>query len=165
MAIKKPISALIFDWGDTIMKDFDWPGPMYQWEKVDWIPGAEAALKILSQQYTCIIATSADHSGTTEMKAALRRVDADKYFHYFFASIDLGYKKPDPRFFLAITRELGLDPAKTVMIGNNYSKDIVGAKEAGLQTVFYDISHLPGNNPAADVILHDMYDLIKVIPS
>lgn len=165
MAIKKPISALIFDWGDTIMKDFGCPGPMYQWKKVDWIPRAEAALKILSQQYTCIIATSADYSGTTEMKAALRRIDADKYFHYFFSSIDLGYKKPDPRFFLAITRELGLDPAMTVMIGNNYSKDIVGAKEAGLQTVFYDISHLPGNNPAADVIVHDMYDLIKIIPS
>jgi len=98
MPIIQPIQALIFDWGDTIMQDFGYQGPMSRWPEVAWIPGAEASLKKLSKHYPCVIATSADHSGTEEMIAALKRVGADRYFRHFFASNDLGYKKPDPRF-------------------------------------------------------------------
>ncbi|MBE0639503.1 MAG: HAD family hydrolase [Bacteroidales bacterium] len=164
MPIKKPITTLIFDWGDTIMQDFGLPGPMYSWEKVAWIPGAEEALKILSLAYPCIIATSADHSGVEEMKAALERVGAEKYFSHFFAAIDLGHKKPDPRFFLAITQKLDLIPGKCVMIGNMYEKDIAGAKKAGLQTVFFNLDKHSGTFPSADEIIVDMNHLSRVIP-
>ena len=138
MPLKNQISTLIFDWGDTIMHDYNLPGPMADWEKVEWIPGAEKALKTLSEKYTCIIATSADHSGTEDMIAALRRVGADKYFHHFFSSKELGYKKPDPRFFSSIVEKLNVTPGECVMIGNFYEKDITGAKQAGLQTVLFN---------------------------
>lgn len=164
MPIHQPIHALIFDWGDTIMQDFGRPGPMSQWPEVAWIPGAEASLKILSRYYPCVIATSADHSGTEEMIAALQRVGADRYFQHFFASNDLGYKKPDPRFFSAIIRQLAIDQATCVMIGNLYEKDIVGAKEAGMQTVLFDRLKQPGQFPHADAIIHDMHNLKGIIP-
>jgi HAD superfamily hydrolase (TIGR01509 family) len=164
MPIIQPIQALIFDWGDTIMQDFGHPGPMSRWPEVAWIPGAEASLKKLSKHYPCVIATSADHSGTEEMIAALKRVGADRYFRHFFASNDLGYKKPDPRFFEAITNQLSLEPQACVMIGNHYEKDIVGAKKAGMQTVLFDPQKQQTQFPLADAIIHDMHNLKGIIP-
>lgn len=164
MSLKKPITALIFDWGDTIMRDYNLPGPMAGWDKVDWIPGAEVALKALSEKYTCIIATSADHSGTEEMIAALKLVGAEKYFHHFFSSRQLGFKKPDPRFFSAITQKLKLVPTECVMIGNFYEKDIIGAKQAGMQTVLFNENKIGGQFRDADVVIMKMADLLEIIP-
>ncbi len=162
MLLTKPITTLIFDWGDTIMRDYNLPGPMAEWEKVDWIPGAEKALKVLSKKYRCIIATSANHSGTEEMIAALRRVGADKYFHHFFSSKELGYKKPDPKFFRSIVEKLNLTPGECVMIGNFYEKDITGAKQAGMQTVLFNENKISGPFVEADVIILKMESLLDV---
>lgn len=164
MTIHQPITTLVFDWGDTIMRDFGLPGPMKEWEKVEWIAGAEKSLKELSKKYTCVIATCADHSGTEEMIAALRRVGADRHFHHFFSSAELGFKKPDPRFFEAITAKINADPSKCVMIGNLYEMDIRGAKDAGLQTILFNESKIEGEFTAADEIIADMNNLILVIP-
>jgi len=159
-----PITTLVFDWGDTIMRDYNLPGPMTGWNKVDWIPGAEQALKSLSEKYKCVIATSADHSGTAEMIEALKLVGADKYFHHFFSSQQLGFKKPDPRFFSSITEILNLVPSECVMIGNFYEKDIVGAKQAGMQTVLFNENKIDGPFPDADNEISQMLDLLNVIP-
>ena len=164
MALKIPISTLIFDWGDTIMRDYNLPGPMAEWDKVDWIPGAEEVLKVLSEKYKCIIATSADHSGTDEMIAALKLVGADKYFHHFFSSQQLGFKKPDPRFFSSITKNLSVVAAECVMIGNFYEKDIIGAKQAGMQTVLFNENNIDGPFPDADVMTTEMQILLEIIP-
>jgi HAD superfamily hydrolase (TIGR01509 family) len=161
MPIKLPIHTLIFDWGDTIMRDFALPGTMKDWPTVEYIPGAEAALKVAAAKYTCIIATSANHSDTKDMIAALERVGAQKYFHHFLSSADLGYKKPDPHFFTAITERLNLEPAKCVMIGNLYEKDIAPAKAAGLQTIFFNEKNTQGNFPQADVVIGKMNQLVN----
>jgi putative hydrolase of the HAD superfamily len=155
------IKALIFDWGDTIMRDFDEPGPMSGWEKVAWIPGAEESLEKLFQKFTCIIATSASHSDTDEMKKALKRVGADQYFHFFYSKAELGYAKPDPRFFERVLQLSKLRPADAVMIGNLYEKDITGAKKAGLKTVFFNETGLNGDFPDADIIIRQMHELTQ----
>lgn len=156
------IKTLIFDWGDTIMRDFGEPGPMSGWKLVDWIPGAEASLKVLSKQYTCIIATSASHSDVAEMKMALARVGADQYFHLFFSRKELGFAKPDPRFFAAVLQKSKAKAESSIMIGNLYEKDIVGAKTAGLKTVFFNEYKLKGDFPDADHIITHMNQLTKL---
>ncbi len=162
MPIKNPVSALIFDWGDTVMRDFNLPGSMADWEKVAYIPGAQKALESLSRKFTCIIATSANHSDTDEMINALKRVGADKYFHHFFSSKDLGYQKPDPRFFSSIIEKIGLKSENCVMIGNLYEKDIKGAKTAGMQTILFDEKPQNLNFPDADVVINQMDELINI---
>ncbi|MBS4057661.1 MAG: HAD hydrolase-like protein [Bacteroidetes bacterium] len=159
------IRLLVFDWGDTIMRDYSLPGPMSQWPEVAWIPGAEAALKHLAQRYFCVIATSAGHSDVNEMKLALARVGADRYFQLFFAQKELGYKKPDVRFFTEVVRLSGFQPHESAMIGNLYDKDIVGAKKAGMTAVLFD----ENNNstqyfPDADHVIGSMHQLITLFP-
>ncbi len=156
------IKTLIFDWGDTIMRDFDEAGPMSAWTQVAWIPGAEESLKTLSKKYNCIIATSASHSDVNEMKKALARVGADRYFHHFYSRKELGYAKPDPRFFEAVMHKSGAQVESSVMIGNLYEKDIVGAKQAGLTTVFFNESNLQGDFPDANYIIQSMKQLLEI---
>lgn len=155
------IKAFVFDWGDTIMRDFALPGPMNKWEKVAWIPGAEAALKALSSRFRCAIATSADHSDTFEMRSALQRVGADQYFQDFFSQKELGFTKPDPRFFQKVAELMKLPPAEIVMVGNLYEKDIIGAKAAGMQTVFFNESEVNGDYDAADIQIVRMDQLLN----
>ncbi|MCK9451627.1 MAG: HAD family hydrolase [Bacteroidales bacterium] len=155
------IKALIFDWGDTIMRDFEEPGPVSEWKEVAWIPGAAESLQKLHQKYVCIIATSASHSDTAEMKKALKRMDADRYFQHFYSKVDLGFAKPDPRFFERILSLSKLQPEDAVMIGNLYDKDISSAKKAGLFTVFFNENGLSGDFPDADIIIRRMHELIQ----
>ncbi len=157
------IKALVFDWGDTIMKDFNFPGPMSGWAEVAWIDGAEEALMQLNKKYSCIIATSADHSDTDEMKKALSRVGAERYFHHFFSQKELGYKKPDVRFFASVMAKIGFLPSECVMIGNLYEKDIIGAKEAGMKTIFFNEEGLKGVFPLADHQIERMEQLLDLL--
>ena len=154
---------LLFDWGNTIMIDFGFPGPMYTWEKVDWVPGAEKALKDLSSRYRCCLATNAGASTTQEVLLALKRVGAEKYFSEIFLAKEIGYEKPDRRFFTTVVAHLGLPASSHIMVGDNYLKDCEGAKQAGLKTVFLNTKQEAGPFSMADVVILNLDDLIKVI--
>jgi putative hydrolase of the HAD superfamily len=161
---EKSIKAMIFDWGDTVMRDIPGKeGAMYTWDSVEWIPYAEDALKTVFPFFTCCIATSAGHSGKEEMIKALSRVGADQYFHYFFSSKELGFAKPDPRFFISIADKIGIAAGQCMMTGNLYEKDIVGAKNAGMCTLFFNENKLPGEFPAADYMIYSFSDFSKVL--
>jgi FMN phosphatase YigB (HAD superfamily) len=158
------IKALIFDWGDTVMRDFpEKDGPMYLWDHVEWIPGTEQALKQLHDKYVMVIATNAGQSNTQAMVNALKRVGAERYFRYFFSSKELGFEKPDMRFFDSITVQIGVLPSECVMIGNLYQKDIVGAKQCGISTILFNEMKITGSFPLADKIISKMKDLPKAL--
>ena len=153
---------LLFDWGNTIMVDFSLPGPMHAWDKVAWVPGAEDALKAL-YHHTCCVATNAGESDGEAVKKGLARVGADDYFKFIFSSRDIGYKKPDPRFFLFIAGKLGALPEDCIMIGDNYEKDIAGAKLAGMITIFFNSADNKKAWPYADLVIRSMNELPDII--
>ena len=158
------IKALIFDWGDTIMRDYPHlKTPMYTWDHVEYIPEAENTLKNLSNNYAMVIATNAGQSDTDAMTKALKRVNADVYFNYFFSSKDLGYEKPDKLFFETIINNLGLKSSECIMIGNIYEKDIVGAKDIGMHTILFNENNVKDNYQKADFIVNSMNDIISIV--
>jgi HAD superfamily hydrolase (TIGR01509 family) len=157
------IKALLFDWGNTVMVDFELPGPMFTWEKVAWVEGTEESLRTLSSRYDCYIATNAGQSDRTAVKKGLNRVEADRYFKEIFASSDIGFEKPDQRFFEAIIHTLKLNPEELVMIGDNYTKDIAGARRCGIRTVFLTKHTDQHEYPMADVMISSMSHLCKAI--
>lgn len=155
------VHILVFDWGDTVMRDFpDLPGPMADWEVVELIPGAKDLLMNAHRKYTCVIATNAGVSDTADMIRALKRVEVHAFFQYFFSSRDLGYEKPDIRFFQGILSALGCAPNECLMIGNSYEKDIVGARNAGMHTAWLCEQSAGGSYPMAEVIISDLRELI-----
>jgi len=150
----RDIKALIFDWGDTVMRDFpEKSGPMAYWDRVEWIPGVERILEKFYKKYMMVIATNAGASDTKDMIKALERIGAGKYFQYFFSSKDLGYQKPDPRFFTSIASHIGVLPENCVMIGNIYETDISGAKASGMLTIFFNERNINAFFPDADFVI------------
>jgi FMN phosphatase YigB (HAD superfamily) len=155
--------TLLFDWGNTIMVDFVLPGPMCSWDKVALVDGAENALQSLSGQYDCHLATNAGASTTKEVRLALSRVDADKFFSEIFLADEIGFAKPDIRFFNAIIDRLGHPPDSFVMIGDNYFNDCVGAKKAGMKTVLLNTNQVTGSFPMADAVIGNFEELNKTL--
>jgi len=67
----------------------------------------------------------------------MRLVGIDSYFYPIVVSGDLGYRKPDPRIFALALKRMHLLPEETVFVGNDMFRDIYGAREAGMRTVFF----------------------------
>ena len=57
-------------------------------------------------------------------------------FDRIFISSDVGYRKPDPRFFLAALQAVGADPADCLMIGNDPACDLHGAAGVGMDAFY-----------------------------
>jgi putative hydrolase of the HAD superfamily len=67
----------------------------------------------------------------------LRTAGLADYFYPIVVSGDLGYRKPDPRIFALALRRMHLAPEEAVFVGNDMYRDIHGARQAGLRTVFF----------------------------
>lgn len=156
------IKVVIFDWGDTLMKDFkNYNGPMYSWPHVEVLPKVENILSKISSFYKCCVASNAGCSDAELMKLALERGGIDNYFQYFFTSKELGYNKSDSNFYLEITKRLKIKPNECVMIGNDYINDIIPSKEVGMKTIFISTDGNVNYNKA-DYIIRSMEDLLVI---
>lgn len=61
-----------------------------------------------------------------------------EYFQRIIISEDVGYNKPDVRIFREAERMNNTDKNECLMIGDNFNTDIVGAKNAGWQSIWYN---------------------------
>lgn len=155
------LKFLIFDWGNTLMRDFVHnEGPMALWPEVEVISGVTEVLEKLKNEYSLCVATNAGISDTALMRKALERGGIDSYFLFFYSSKDLGYTKPDIRFFEEILSQSGFSAADSVMIGNDYLKDIQGAKQAGLKTILFNEFNIKGTFEDADIVVTNFGEIL-----
>ncbi len=70
-----------------------------------------------------------------------RKVLAEKGLAGFFDSVvisaDWAFIKPHPLLFRQAARELGVDPAAMVHVGDDWEADIIGAAQAGAASVYF----------------------------
>lgn len=97
-----------------------------------FLPGAEEAVKALSQKYKLYLASN----GTSHVQAGrLESAKIAPYFEEIFISQEVGVNKPDPRFFERCFAKIpGFDEKKAMMVGDSLSSDILGAKQVGMAT-------------------------------
>ena len=55
-----------------------------------------------------------------------------------FISSEIGYPKPDSRFFAAAAAQLNLPPDEILLVGDDWTNDILGARAAGWQAIWLD---------------------------
>ena len=60
------------------------------------------------------------------------------YFRHFFLSEEIGFMKPDVRFFQVAQRQLQAKPEEVLVVGDDYFVDIVGARSAGMPQIYYN---------------------------
>ena len=130
------------------------------------MPGAVEALTRLYKEYTLFVATNAAHSSADEVRAALQRVGLGDLFEDIFTSQKLdGFRKPEPAYFQTIERCLGKPAASLVMIGDDYTVDVLGAYRVGWQTLWFnpDCVACPGLTPLHNGEIYHLGDLPEVL--
>lgn len=158
------IKAIVFDWGDTVMRDFPFEGAMKDWPFVSAIPGIDQVLEELKKKYIMVMGSNAGDSSSSDIGEALKKVNLYHHFHHVFSSKDLGYEKPHMQFFKSIEKELELEESEILMVGNNCKKDIIGAKQAGWSSVWFNENENEMYDcEQADAIFFHMSALIEII--
>ena len=91
------------------------------------------------------------------------RLGLGPYVDAVVTSEEVGCEKPDPRMFRAMLRKLRVTPAQSVIVGDDYRKDVVGGKRAGLATVWIaDPRHAAGpRGRSADLIVPTLRALAR----
>ncbi len=134
----KAKQALLFDWGDTVMRVFpDETGAMANWRRVAAMPGLQAVLEGLHGSAELALATNAVDSSAAAIRRALARAGLDDLFDRVYCFRDVGHRKPSLAFFEAVLQDLGISPHDAFMIGDDFESDVVGANAAGLAAVWY----------------------------
>jgi len=72
--------------------------------------------------------------------AVLRRCAIADCFHSITDSGIVGQEKPHPAIFEAALREMKAEPAESLYVGDVYSVDYVGARNAGMEAVLLDVA-------------------------
>jgi len=133
----QPRGCLLFDWGDTLMRVFpEFSGPMKDWPRLETVPGADRALAALHDDWLLALATNAADSDEADIRAALRRVDLERWLDRVYCFKKIGFKKPSPEFFQFILNDLRLSPDRVVMIGDDHENDVLGAVRCGIRAVW-----------------------------
>ncbi len=79
---------------------------------------------------------------------------------FIVTSEEAGAEKPHPQFFKRCLEKAGCSPKECVMIGDNWNKDIIGAKSFGIHTLWYHPNQaLEEDSPQ---ILKSFFELKKI---
>ena len=101
-----------------------------------FVDGAMETVKYLSKKY---IVCSASNAPYIQQVERLKNSGIDKYLTHKFISEELGAVKPDANFFEKCCNRLNFyDKTKMVMIGDSLSADILGGKNFGIKTIWFN---------------------------
>jgi putative hydrolase of the HAD superfamily len=67
----------------------------------------------------------------------LKEFQLDGIFQSVIESAVVGVRKPDPRIFTLGVEALGLHPEEVMVVGDSIDKDIIPARKAGCQTIWF----------------------------
>ena len=127
-----------------------------------FMDGAVELLETLSGEYRLYLATN----GTSNVqKSRISSSDISKYFQGIYISEDVGYNKPDPRYFEACFKDIpSFIREETVMIGDSLTSDIKGGINAGIKTVWFNYEGKSGDDSIVpDYEVHSLDEIPALV--
>ena len=127
-----------------------------------FMDGAVELLETLSGEYRLYLATN----GTSNVqKSRISSSDISKYFQGIYISEDVGYNKPDPRYFEACFKDIpDFKRKETVMIGDSLTSDIKGGINAGIKTVWFNYEGKSGDDSIVpDYEVHSLDEIPALV--
>jgi HAD superfamily hydrolase (TIGR01549 family) len=113
------------------------------------VAGAAALLRGLHGRATVGIVSN---NHTPEQKEKMAAIGIGPYVDFLLTSEDAEAEKPDPVIFRRALERAAAGPQDAVMVGDNWSTDIVGARALGLRSIWLNRRGLPRPDRREDVL-------------
>ena len=101
---------------------------MAERNNVDLFPDVVPALRKLSQHYPIV--------SFTDGNSDVHEIGIGEYFVEHVNAVMIGTLKPDTKGFFTVCDLVGSEPAETLHIGDHPEYDMLGARNAGMQTMW-----------------------------
>ena len=82
-----------------------------------------------------------------------------QYFDAVIVSADVGAWKPDGKVFAEALKQLGVRPEESVMVGDVFAKDVLGAYRAGMYPVWFNLHRFRFNEAG----IREIYRICEII--
>lgn len=111
------------------------------------VPGARETLEALHAKGYRLFAAS--NSFGHLQRSRLEHAGVLHLFEDTYISMDIGYDKPDVRFYEEALRRCELQPNEVLMIGDSMTTDVLGAQNAGIDALYFDRAKMSLNELTA----------------
>lgn len=108
------------------------------------MPDARETLARLSAKYTLALLTNGAPDLQREKIAAS---GLESFFKAIAVSGEHGIGKPKPEIFHRLAAEAGVEPGEAVMVGNSLERDIAGAHNAGMISIWIKVAGSEEHHP------------------
>jgi YjjG family noncanonical pyrimidine nucleotidase len=127
--------------------------------KTGLLPHANEILEYLSAKYCLHVITN----GFNDVQfIKIENSGIKKYFTHIITSDEARSKKPSPEIFHYSLQLAGADPANSLMIGDSIGADCIGARNAGIDQVYFNPQEIP-HSEALTFEIRDLVELKKIL--
>ncbi len=127
---------------------WNWPDPT----------AAEVFAKLKNLGYRLGVISNSDGS----IERSMNKFGFAPFFDCMIDSHVVGVEKPDPRIFELALQQLGLPAERCVYVGDNYDRDVIGARRAGLVPVLIDPFEVVAERDVARIKkLDELIEILK----
>ena len=128
-------------------------------KKGNLMPNAISTLEYLSGKYKLSIITN----GFEEIQnTKLTSGNLNKYFDHIVTSQHAGFKKPSREIFEYTLRKNSIESKQAVMVGDNLITDIGGARQASIDSVFFNHEQI-AHESEIHVEINDLRELCELL--
>ncbi|MEZ5449228.1 MAG: HAD family hydrolase [Thiolinea sp.] len=161
------LGALRKQWLASLADEFglerDWVEPAFAHflearNQVELFPGVLEALQELKQVFSLGVITNGN--------ADVERIGLGHLFDFAHSSAAAGAAKPDPLIFAQAVAMAGVAAHEMVYVGDDPEKDIIGAQQAGLRTIWYNpLRRELSNGVNPDAIMTNFNEIARLVQS
>lgn len=130
------------------------------------VPGAKQMIVSLAKKYVLCTASNGPYE---QQIHRLRLAGFDTYFKMHFISEDIGFSKPDVRFFEEAFHRMQTDETllfakdEILMLGDSLTSDMQGGRNAGIHTCYFTREKKHTKPLDADIVVDCLQDVEKAI--
>ncbi len=129
--------------------------------KSEVVPHAHEVLQELSSRYNLYILSNGFHE---LQRHKMRSAKLDTYFKAIILSDDIGILKPNPELFHHAMKVTNATPADSLMIGDSWESDVIGASAVGMHQVYFSPSGRVASLPFQPTyLISDLRQLLEIV--
>ncbi|MGC4190174.1 MAG: HAD family hydrolase [Thermomicrobiales bacterium] len=145
-----------------LARDLDERWAMTRLDTNLFLPGAEEALRELGRRFRLAMITN----GLIDVQGVkVEKTGIGPLFEAVVISGELGFGKPNPEIYHHTLKQLGIEPAEAVMVGDNIRRDVRGSQAVGITGVWIEPTGAatPPDGIQPDITIASLADLPAVL--